>query len=521
MIRTGTTGGARARRRIGAVGLVAAVALLLSGCFPDLGGLFPKPAATSTPTGEQVSAELQPFYSQILEWKGCGEKLECSTAKAPLDWDDPAAGEIELALVRHRATGERIGSLLVNPGGPGASGVDLVSDSLDFAVGQPLQERFDIVGFDPRGVGQSSSVVCYDAAGMDEALFTIPPGERGSPEWIAASSKNFEDFGAACAENTGELLGYVDTVSAARDLDLLRAVLGDTKLNYLGYSYGTFLGATFAGLYPDKVGRLVLDGAIDPAASEFEVSKAQAVGFEQALRAYMADCQSSADCPFSGDVDAGMAEVGALAASLDASPLRGSDGRMVGADTYLTAIIAALYSPDSWTYLSQMFDSVMLGDADMALTLADFYYGRNPDGTYSDNSTEAFRAINCLDYPLRDGEGDLQAEAAEITAAAPVIGPYWGYDTGGGCELWPVQGDATRAAIHAEGADPILVIGTTGDPATPYEWAVSLAEQLDSGVLVSYEGEGHTAYNKSNACVNDAVEQYFIDGTVPASDPKC
>lgn len=514
---------ARAATRRGAGAIAAAVAVLLamSGCFPNFGDLFDRPVATSTPTGEEVAAELQPFYSQVLTWKGCGDELECTDAKAPLDWNEPGAGEIELALVRHRATGDRLGSLLVNPGGPGASGVSLVKDSLGFAVGVPLQQRFDVVGFDPRGVGDSSAVFCYEPEEMDEALFTVPPGERGSEQWIAATAKNFSDFGEACAENTGELLEYVDTVSAARDLDLLRAVLGDEKLNYLGYSYGTFLGATFAGLYPEKVGRLVLDGAIDPSTSEFEVSKTQAIGFELALRAYVEDCLSTTECPFDGTVDDGMAEIGALAASLDASPLRGTDGRSVGGDTYLTAIIAALYSPDSWPFLSEMFDSVMLGDADVALSLADFYYGRNADGSYSDNSTEAFRAINCLDYPLPEAGDDKAARQAEIEAAAPVIGPFWGYDTGGGCELWPAKSHAERTEIHAEGADPILVIGTTGDPATPYEWAVSLADQLDSGVLVSYEGEGHTAYNKSNACVNSAVEQYFIDGTVPASDPMC
>ncbi|MGX5697468.1 alpha/beta hydrolase [Agromyces soli] len=517
----GVRGERTMRRRGGAIAAALAVLVLMSGCLPDLGRLVQRPEATSTPTGEEVPAELAPYYGQVLTWKDCGNGMECTEAKAPLDWDDPGAGEIELALVRHRASGDRIGSLLVNPGGPGASGVDFVRDSLGYAVGPALQQRFDVVGFDPRGVGRSSAVTCLDPAGMDEALFTIPPGDRGSAEWNAAATESFTEFGEACAEHSGELLGHVDTVSAARDLDMLRAALGDEQLNYLGYSYGTFLGATYAGLYPEKVGRLVLDGAIDPAASDFEVSKAQAVGFEEALRAYMEDCQTSSECPFDGDVDEGMAEVGELAASLDASPLRGTDGRYVGGDTYLTAIISALYSPDSWSYLSDMFDAVMLGDADPALSLADFYYGRNADGSYSDNSTEAFRAINCLDYPLPPADEDRAAEQAEIEAAAPVIGPFWGYDSAAGCELWPVQGDAQRAPIHAAGAAPILVVGTTGDPATPYEWAVALADQLDSGVLVSYDGEGHTAYNKSNSCVNDAVERYFIDGTVPAADPKC
>ncbi|QTX05410.1 alpha/beta hydrolase [Agromyces archimandritae] len=509
--------GRRTRRRMLAGAAIAVAGVLgLAGCVPSF---FSEPERTSTPTDEKVDAELQPFYSQRLEWEDCGE-LSCATATAPLDWDDPAAGEIELALVRASATGEKIGSLLVNPGGPGGSGYDLVADSLDFAVGQPLQKRFDVVGFDPRGVNRSTAVACFDPAEMDDYLYGLPENPRGSDEWIAEAEASTEAFGAACAENTGPLLGEVDTVSAARDMDLLRAVLGDERLNYLGYSYGTFLGATYAELYPDKVGRLVLDGAIDPSASDFEVTKAQAVGFESALAAYLEDCLGGRDCPFRGSVDDAMAQVRGMLDAADQSPLRGSDGRYVGADTLLTAIISPLYSQDSWTYLSQMIATVMQGQADAALQFADLYNGRNEDGTYLDNSTEAFRAINCLDYEYQDDASVMRERAAEMEQAAPVIGTYMSFgDTA--CVTWPEQGRRERAEIHASGADPILVIGTSNDPATPYAWAVALAEQLDSGVLVSYEGEGHTAYNKSNSCVGDAVEDYLIDGVVPEQDPKC
>ncbi|WP_139416629.1 alpha/beta hydrolase [Agromyces laixinhei] len=525
---TDSTTARRQRRRDRVAGMprgvrtAAAVAALgallaLTGCVSSL--LTPQ-QPVSTPTGEQVDAELRPFYTQVLEWERCGDDLGCATATAPLDWNDPSAGETELALVRHVATGDKLGSLLVNPGGPGGSGYDFVADSLDFAVGEPLQERFDVVGFDPRGVGRSSGVACYDAAEMDDYLFGITPGERGSDEWIAAVEIAERDFGEACAENTDELLGNVDTESAARDMDLLRAVLGDERLNYLGFSYGTFLGATYAELYPDKVGKLVLDGAIDPAASETEVSQAQAVGFENALKAYLEFCLADTECPFDGTVDEAVDEIGRLLASVDQSPLRGTDGRLVGADTLVTAIIYPLYSADSWPYLGDMFESVMFGDADMALAFADGYYGRNPDGTYLDNSTEAFTAVNCLDYTYQSDVAVMREKAAAVAEVAPIIGPYFGFGDLG-CVNWPYQGDRERAEIHAKGADPILVVGTTGDPATPYDWAVALAEQLDSGVLVSYEGEGHTAYNKSNACVDEAVESYFIDGTVPTADPKC
>lgn len=515
--RPSTSGRMPRGRRIGAAAVAVAALAALTGCMPTF---LDQAGPVSTPTGEDVAEDLRPFYSQVLEWESCGDELSCATATAPLDWEDPGAGEVDLALVRHVATGDRIGSLLVNPGGPGGSGYDFIAESLDYAVGAPVKERFDVVGFDPRGVGRSSAVACYDAAQMDEYLYGIVPAERGSDEWIDLVRTAAGEFGDACSQKSGALLGEVDTVSAARDLDLLRAILGDEQLNYLGYSYGTFLGATYADLYPDKVGRLVLDGAIDPSAGDTEVTQAQAVGFEHALRAYLEDCLTGSECPFTGSVDASMREVGDLLASVDQSPLRGSDGRMVGADTLLTAIIYPLYSPESWPYLSQMLESVMFGDADLALSFADGYNGRNEDGTYRDNSTEAFRSINCLDYTYQSDVAVMREKAAAVAAAAPTIGPYFGFGDLS-CVDWPYQSDREREEIHAVGAAPILVVGTTGDPATPYEWAVSLADQLDSGVLVSYDGEGHTAYNKSNACISDAVESYLIDGTVPSSDPRC
>lgn len=505
----------RVRRMLGA--LAAAAVLATSGCaIPS----FTAPGSDrSEPTGEKVAAELEPYYSQVLEWESCGD-FQCATAEAPLDWDAPDQGGIDLALVRKSASGERIGSLLVNPGGPGGSGYDFIAESLDYAVGPRLKERFDIVGFDPRGVGRSSAVECYDAAQKDEFLYGIVPAERGSDEWIAEVREANEEYGATCAERTGDLLANVDTASAARDLDLLRAILGDDELNYLGYSYGTLLGATYAGMYPEKAGRLVLDGAIDPAVSIDDVNVAQSIGFEQSLRAYLGDCLAGDECPFSGSVDDAADEVGRLLASVDASPLQGSDGRQLGADALVIAIIYPLYSPESWPYLSEMLESVMFGEADTALLFADGYYGREPDGTYRDNSIEAFRAVNCLDYTYDSDVAIIRRKAAELAEAAPIIGPYFGYGDIG-CVAWPYSSEVERGPIAAEGAAPILVVGTTGDPATPYQWAEALADQLDSGVLVTYEGEGHTAYRKSNACVDTTVEAFLIDGVVPDSDPRC
>lgn len=505
-----------------------AVALVLTGC---VGFLLPQrpgsegPGGGSAPTGESVAAELAPYYGQSLDWQKCGTGMECATASAPMDWANAASGvDVELALVRQKATGrDRLGSLLINPGGPGGSGYDFVKESVDYATSEALQKQYDIVGFDPRGVGRSSAVSCLTDAEMDDYLYTINAADKletGSSAWITDVTAQSEAFGQSCLDSTGALLEFVDTESAARDLDMLRAVLGDKALNFLGYSYGTFLGATYAELFSDNVGRLVLDGAIDPSTSNFEVSKTQAIGFENALRSYLTDCLSNSDCPFSGTVDDGMATIKKLLDSVEANPIRNTDGRMLGSSTLLTGIIYPLYDAGSWTYLSGMFEDVMAGNASYAFSFADGYNGRNDDGTYSDNSTEAFTAINCLDYAFDADPVRMRAEAAEIAAAAPVMGEYMSYGDIG-CSVWPFKTRTDRTQIAAAGSADILVVGTTGDPATPYEWAVALADQLESGHLITYEGEGHTAYNKSNSCVNDAVDDFFLKGTVPASDPMC
>ncbi len=505
------------RRVVVALAGVAVVATMLSGCvswfFP------PKPSTTSTPTGEQVDAALQSFYSQVLVWGPCGSGMQCTTAEAPMNWEDPAQATIDLALVRQPATGQRLGSLLVNPGGPGGSGYDFVLDSIDYATSERLQQSFDIVGFDPRGVGHSSPVSCGPASYLDDYNYAIIPGEFGSDEWIQANRDFGAEFGASCLENTGPLLQYVDTISAARDLDLLRAVLGDEKLNYLGYSYGTFLGATYADLYPNKTGRLVLDGALDPATTDFDVTATQAKGFESALRAYLDDCIGQEDCPFPSGTENAMAKIGSLLESLQESPLTGGDGRELGAGVMFIAIILPLYNQENWPYLNDLFSEVMSGETDTAFLLADSYNGRNPDGSYADNSTEAFVSINCLDYVGDYSTETLRAQAAELAEIAPVFGPRMSY--GVGCAQWPFPATRVREAITAPGSADILVVGTTNDPATPYVWAQALAGELENGHLITFHGEGHTAYNKSNSCVDDAVDDYFIDGTVPTEDPDC
>ena len=513
----------RGRRLIPMIAGLAVATVTLSGCLyaaiPEQAQ--PAPSTTKAPDTAGVAADLLPFYSQTLEWTSCdggGVGFDCTMVTAPLDWENPADGEIELAVVRHQATGSPIGSLLTNPGGPGGSGRDFILDSLGYAVGQDLIDNYDVIGFDPRGVGSSTAVRCFVAAEMDVHLYDIPEAPRGSDEWEAELTERNQAFAEACEANSDGILPFITTVNSARDMDLLRAVLGDDELNYLGFSYGTFLGATYANLYPEKAGRLVLDGAIDPSVPGLEVGTTQALGFESALRAYMEDCLDSGACPFNGTVDEAMADLGALLASVERSPLKNGDGRMLGADSLMTAIIVTLYSQDNWTILTQGLEGVLQGDPYIAFYLADAYNGRE-DGVYLDNSTEAFLAYNCVDYPLEDDTAAEDAAMKRIEEGAPTIAPYWsGPDT---CAVWSTPPTGTRDEIHAAGAGEILVIGTTNDPATPYEWSVALAEQLEGGILITRVGEGHTGYNKGNVCVDEAVERYLIDGIRPDGDLMC
>jgi pimeloyl-ACP methyl ester carboxylesterase len=509
-----------AGRRIALIAAALAIVLPLSGCVASF---IPKvESTTSVPTSEKVDPDLQPFYSQKLTWKNCeGSGFQCATATAPLDWANPTRASIKLALIRSSATGTKLGSLLVNPGGPGASGFDFIKSSLTYAVDSKLRANYDIIGFDPRGVNHSSAVKCYDdPAQLDSYLFDIVPAPVYSDAWIADNAASNKKFGEACAKFTGPLLGFVDTNSAARDLDMLRAALGDKKLNYLGYSYGTLLGATYAGLFPTKTGHLVLDGALDPSTTDFEVTETQAKGFESALRAYLKNCLAKSTCPFTGTVDGAMTKIRAILDGLNASPIPATDGRRLSSSTMFNAIILPLYSKSNWKYLDTLFTQVGKGRADFAFTLADSYYERKADGTYNDNSTEAFIAINCLDYKPTSTDATLRTEAATLAKVAPTLGPQMSYG-GTSCENWPFKSTRDRVPITAKGSAPILVVGTTDDPATPYVWAKSLSKQLENGHLVTFTGEGHTAYNKSNACVNSAVDDFFVGGTVPKTDPRC
>lgn len=507
------------------VALGLTVALLLAGCVGGKEQSTPSDDGSDSPdqgTTVDPSLGLDAFYGQTLGWEDCGSGYECTTVQAPLDWDDPTAGAIELAVKRSPATGsadERLGSLLVNPGGPGASGVDFLSSVVDYVVGDDVLAAYDIVGFDPRGVAGSSPVDCGDDETIDAFFTTDFPMESQAD--VEAARERARAFGEACLAATGPVLGEVDTVSAARDMDLIRAVLGDDKLSYLGFSYGTFLGATYADLYPENVGRLVLDGALDPSMSNDDLVVGQAIGFENALRAYVEDCQQDDACPLKGTLDQGLARVAQLVADAEASPLPAGGGAEVNGTLAWYGIVVTLYDDGSWPYLTMALDeAINSGTGSTLLELANFYLDRTPDGSYTANSMVAFQAINCLDYPMvvRDYD-EMVAFADQVAAVAPTFGRDFAMAIG--CETWPFPATGERRPITAEGAAPILVVGTTGDPATPYEWAVALADQLASAELLTWEGEGHTAYGRGGSCVSDVVETYLLEGELPAGGASC
>ncbi len=476
-------------------------------------------APPSTPVvGDDVDPALEPFYSQVIEWSACGD-FQCGTATVPIDYAEPGAGSFELALKRAPATGaDPIGSLLINPGGPGGSGVEFVETAVA-RISDRVVEEYDVVGFDPRGVGLSSPVTCLDDAGKDALISR--DFDYASDAGLAEAREAYRAFGEACAANTGPLLGHVDTVSAARDLDVLRAALGDEQLTYLGYSYGTALGATYAGLFPERAGRLVLDGALDPSLEPAQVGLQQAVGFENALRAYVADCQAGADCPLTGTVDDGLAQVRDLLDRARRNPLPTESDRVLTGTLAFYGIAVTLYDDQNWGALTQGLTAALRqGDGTILLILADAYNERGEDGTFLSNSTEAFTAVNCLDGASSADPATMRAEAAELAEAAPTVGYFFGYG-GAVCAEWPYPATGQAGPITAEGAPPILVIGTTNDPATPYAWAQALAEQLSSAVLLTYEGEGHTAYGRSNECIADAVDAYLLEGAVPDEGTRC
>ncbi|MCT9929793.1 alpha/beta hydrolase [Planotetraspora sp. A-T 1434] len=500
-------------------GFAAAVAALVlaagcaAGCTADH-----QPAGGARPVIKAPTPALQPFYSQSPAWADCGDGFQCARVKVPLDYTKPSGERIDISVIRLPATGKRIGSLLINPGGPGGSGIQYTRAARSVLTANVLA-RFDIVGFDPRGVGESSPVTCMSSRDLD-AYVGMDPNPDSSAE-INALKQSSKAFAEGCEAKSGRLLPFVGTADAARDMDVLRGVVGDSGMTYLGKSYGTYLGAIYADLFPKNVRALVLDGAVDPAVPSLKANEVQARGFEVALRAFIEDSLRQTGPFTSHTVDGAMAEVAHLLKHADEHPLKNDlgDGRVINEAWTVLGIVTPLYERDAWPQLRIALGRAFAGDGTDLLRLADVLVDRRSDGSYS-NQTESNMAVNCLDHPYPKSMTAYEKAAVAAEKTAPHFGAtvMWGSLP---CSFWPVKPVGTDEPVKAEGAPPILVVGTVRDPATPYEWAKGLASELTSGVLLGYDGDGHTAYKMGSNCVDTAVDDYLISLRVPKNGTVC
>jgi pimeloyl-ACP methyl ester carboxylesterase len=505
---------------------VSALAVALAACSSSAGTVEvvgtaagrATPSATTAPAssaGRSVpptsTAPTSSLPVASLDWEDCGDNLDCATLEVPLDYDDPTGPAIELALMRRPADlGEgRTGSLLVNPGGPGVPGTT-IPEAAELYLSEDLLDHFDIVGWDPRGTGASSHVDCDDNL---DPYFTLDP-TPDTPEEKQALIDAAKDFAARCEAKSGELLPHISTVDSARDMEQIRRALGEDEISYLGFSYGSELGATFATLYPESVRAMVLDGAVDPNSDVIDESRRQVASLERSLDAFLADCASRDKCPFRNGGDPGAA-LDAILADLEDEPLE-LEGREIGQGIAYTAIVSALYDRGAWPILAESLARAQQGDATGLAYLFDQYVERDDDGTYA-NTFEALIAINCLDDPGPTDVGFPDQLAPEFRRLAPRLGEASAY--GYYCTFWPARPTETLTVTGA-GAGPIVVVGTTGDAITPLESSQRLAEALEEGVLVTVDAERHTGYGE-NDCITAAVDDYLVDVTVPAAGLVC
>ena len=493
--------------------LVLAAAVVTAGCAQS-----GPPAAQSqshrhrhratTTTSSTTTSTTQPPVVPMV-WSPCNADLQCGTLVVPLDYAHPDGATIGIAVARHPAEdpAARIGSLVIDPGGPGVSGIDDMTDELD-ALTPQLLDDFDIVVFDPRGVQRSDPVTCGTATGSAPS----DPAPSTASEQLA-TIKGLEQFAAACEKNSPTVLPYVGSVDTARDMDRLRQALGDTGLTYMGQSYGTLLGLTYASLFPTHIRAMVLDSVIDPALSFNQITQGQADGFEAMLNAFFTWCTGTNACAWHPGSEPTAALV-ALLNTAATSPAPAGDGSVAGVGQLYDAVLGSLYSQTDWPQLGAALAADAADNGAPVVALSNRY---NTGG--STNADDAATAIDCLDHPVSRQVGSYGALAASISVSAPVFGPLlaWGE---AGCAVWPVPPTRKVGPVAARGAPPILVVGTTNDPATPYAWAVHVATELDRAVLLTHDGDDHVAYFYS-ACVQADVQTYLVSGQTPPPGTVC
>ncbi|QWB23209.1 MULTISPECIES: alpha/beta hydrolase [Streptomyces] len=456
-----------------------------------------------------------------LSWGRCkatadapapGNDWQCATLKVPLDWSKPDGETIGLALIRAKARGDdRVGSLLFNFGGPGASGLSMMPSYAPTV--SRLRERYDLVSWDPRGVGASEGVRCRGDKEIQAAeSVDVTPD---TPAEEKAYFQDAADFGEGCQKDAGKLMAHVSTADSARDMDRIRDVLGDDRMHYFGISYGTELGGTYAHLFPRRVGRMTLDAVVDPDADTVGHAQNQARGFQRALNGYL---ESTGQDP-----EEGTRKIAALLRRIDARPLpTATPGRKLTETLAVTGLTLPLYNKESWPTLTSALDAAERGDGSELLTLADGYNDRAPSGHYG-TTTHSQRVISCLDDRQRPTAARTKELLPEFEKISPVFGPFLGWDTAGWCHDWPVPGQHDTPEVSAPEAAPILVVGNTGDPATPYEGARKMSGELGKGVgvLLTWRGQGHGAYGSGSDCVDSTVNSYLLNGSIPKDGKVC
>jgi pimeloyl-ACP methyl ester carboxylesterase len=463
---------------------------------------------------------LTAFYQQTLHWTDCRGGFDCTKVTVPLDYADPTGATIQIAVIRMKATHSR-GSLLVNPGGPGGSGVELVRLA-DRYYTPRLLAAYDVVGFDPRGVGASSPVRCVSDRQLDQLLEA--DWTPDTPVERTRLTKFSRALGAGCARRSPGIAAHMSTLEAARDMDIIRAILGTGKANFLGWSYGTLLGAQYAELFPENVGRFVLDGVVPNSLDLEQMYAGQAIAYEDSLRRFATDCLTHADCPLKGSVDHGIAKIKAFLARLERHPITGWNGRSLNESLATTALYVSLYFPPyTWEQLRAALAAAFDGDGEPLLAIQDSYLERDPvTNHYTSNWMQAQFAVLCSDSPALGGSAHASMLAVKAARSAPVFGVTQAWLTLP-CWRWAPRPSRSlpAAPFHASGSAPILVVSTIHDPATPYEWGVQVANELENATLLTYDGDGHTAYWRSSTCIDDAVDAYLIDGVMPAAGVVC
>lgn len=503
-------------RRLLIAALASIVALALVAGAVSAVFLVDRDAPDPEGTGEPGPAGLARFYGQEVEWTDCRD-ARCTTVEVPVDYEDPEGETLRLAVRRVPAKGDGGEAIFTNPGGPGGA-AQRFAGYIAASLPDDLRRTHDVIGVDPRGIGASRPLECLSDEQFDEFIDTDPDPDDAAG--IAALSESVRDMGLACEKNSGALAAHVSTEETARDHDIVRAVLGQDEMHWFGFSYGTQLGATYAELFPDKVGRMVLDGAVDVTLDAAQQGLGQAGGFQQALEAYLAACVDQDSCPVGSSVEEASATIAKLMDDLSAKPLEASGGRLLTQGRAFYGIAMSLYSQETWPLLTTGLRGLVAGDPSVMLSLSDAYFEREEDGSFDNNSGQAIYAVNCLDEDDAPDADETKALLPQFRKVSPVFGAALGWGVMA-CHDWPIEARRPQQAVRAEGAPPILVVGTTRDPATPYAWSEAMAEQLESGVLLTREGDGHTAYTSGNECIQDAVDEYFRTGQAPKDGTVC